>query len=534
MKIQILLIVVILIISIILFLFFYNIYKNIKLQPIININEDTTITHWSQHVPKDAHPLKIAICISGDPKYIDGQHYNKFKNNLLNKYDCDIFCHYWKPNNIINKTSSNSIIFVTAFKDIGRGKWKNNRRTIDTYINYFTILAYNIEYTLLVFVSTDIMNILKRYNFSKNIIFIDTYNIITFFEQYLESEKKLITCDEYKEKVPEHRRNYPEHSIAEYNLINHSKINYIAHAKKLYPNFNFYAWIDFAVRDINDIPKNIDITVLTNKISVLVLKMPYNRIEESDILKTDDIYIAGSQYVIHTDIVELYEHLYKEKLDKWKTEIICDDDQSLMLQIYYDNKDLFSLYYSDEWFSLFRKFLNIYDIGQAGPDIHNKIEKLYNPTLLSVSPIMGKNIDTTKYALSNITKISNNICYKYISMEVSYKLLIKHAAMTGIKYDFIINHQFDNLIIDFPNMYHLDQDHIYYSNINPINGYIADSEYIVPYKYAKQTMCIINNIDKIYNEGFYLNNENICWYNLWYEKLLKNTIKLPLDIYNCQ
>ena len=42
--------------------------------------------------------LKIAICISGQPRFVDGPQYNLLKFHILDRYDCDIFCHYWWNN----------------------------------------------------------------------------------------------------------------------------------------------------------------------------------------------------------------------------------------------------------------------------------------------------------------------------------------------------------------------------------------------------------------------------------------------------
>ncbi len=38
---------------------------------------------------------KVAIFLSGQPRYLYGKSYNSFKKHLLDKYDCSFFCHYW-------------------------------------------------------------------------------------------------------------------------------------------------------------------------------------------------------------------------------------------------------------------------------------------------------------------------------------------------------------------------------------------------------------------------------------------------------
>ena len=68
--------------------------------------------------------------------------------------------------------------------------------------------------------------------------------------------------------------------------------------------------------------------------------------------------MAGSQFVVHRDLVEPFASLYEAKIVEWHQKGICDDDQNLVLQVYFDNRALFELFPSDEWFSLFRLHLN--------------------------------------------------------------------------------------------------------------------------------------------------------------------------------
>ena len=204
------------------------------------------------------------------------------------------------------------------------------------------------------------MDIIKDYKLSKNIILVESKNLDTFLNKYRENEIYMITHPEYKSKIPPHRVYNPEHWCAEYNLINHSKINYVNHAKKIYSDYEYYSWIDFGcIRNIRDIPKQINFNLLDKKIHYLNLtEIPENKIDENEMLKTDIIYIAGSQFVVHRDLVEIFENLYSKKLEEWKRRLICDDDQNMVYQIYIENIELFHLHRGGVWYSLFSKHLN--------------------------------------------------------------------------------------------------------------------------------------------------------------------------------
>jgi len=79
-----------------------------------------------------------------------------------------------------------SIIFVSAFKDIGRSTWNECRRTNETYIEYFKNLVCNIKYKLVVYVEPT----LELSDLPSNII-IDFTKVNTFFDKYLDIEKKI-------------------------------------------------------------------------------------------------------------------------------------------------------------------------------------------------------------------------------------------------------------------------------------------------------------------------------------------------------
>jgi hypothetical protein len=257
-----------------------------------------------------------------------------------------------------------TILFVTAFKDIRRDLWGIVPRSKHDYIRDFIPLAETLKYNLLVYVEDDVYNTLEAYNFPSNIHLIKSKEVQnTFFDRFLESEKEIMYSDQYKSKIPSDRKGAPEHIYPEYTLINHTKINYVADAKKRYPNYEYYSWLDFGAARINihDVPKNIKVDLLKTKISYLVLNQPpVTRVKEDDMLKSHSIYFPGGQFIVHTSLVETFETLVEEKLISWREreKWVCDDDQNLILQIYFDHPELFQLYHRNEWLSLFRVFLN--------------------------------------------------------------------------------------------------------------------------------------------------------------------------------
>jgi len=250
----------------------------------------------------------------------------------------------------------NDILFITAFKDIGRNNWSSHKRTNEDYFNYFLNITNNIDYTLVVYLDDEIQNeLLSKYSFGKNIIFDKIKNVDSFYEKYLEEERRVISSPEFQKKLPKHRfRKHPETWSAKYTLINHSKINFVSNAKKNYPDYKFYSWIDFGyVREINSLPKNININKLQEKIIYQVFKIPQKRLNAIQMLQIDEAVIAGSAFIVANNLVETFENIYENKIKLWHQHYICDDDQSLVLQLYHENKNFFYLIQDNNWFSLY-------------------------------------------------------------------------------------------------------------------------------------------------------------------------------------
>lgn len=257
----------------------------------------------------------------------------------------------------------NSILFITAFKDIGRSNWPTHKRTNDDYFNYFYLLANNIHYNLIVYLEENIKQILlKKYKFRDNIIFENMSDINTFYNKYLNEEMRVISDIRFQSKIPKERfRKHPETWSAKYTLINHSKINFVKHAKNKYSNYQFYSWIDFGyVREISNVPRNISLDKLPDRIIYQSFgNIPEPRLNAIQMLKIDEAKIAGSAYIIPKLLIDRFEKLYEEKINLWHENYICDDDQSLVLQLYYENKNLFHLISDKNWFSLYNNLINI-------------------------------------------------------------------------------------------------------------------------------------------------------------------------------
>jgi hypothetical protein len=255
------------------------------------------------------------------------------------------------------------ILFITAYKDIGRMRWKHLSRTNDEYFSKFVSITKQIQHTLIVFVEEDIHQQLKtKYTFSDNIIFCDFPKGELFYNNFLESQRQIIESREYQEKIPMERKTVPEHIYAEYNLINHSKINFVRQAKKLFSNYSFYSWIDFGFgKVLEDLPIKIpNINRLPRRIIYHSLTpIPETQISPNDMLSENRIFLIGSSYIIPNELVEIFENIYEKKIIELEKEKVVDDDQNIVYQIYMENKEIFALVGGGHWFSFYNIIISL-------------------------------------------------------------------------------------------------------------------------------------------------------------------------------
>ena len=253
----------------------------------------------------------------------------------------------------------NDILFVTAFRDINRENWKHIPRGVDSYCDAFYKYSTKMKYNIVVFVSEEIQNyLLSKYTFGNNVFFLDIDCIDTFFHKYLPLEMEIMKSVLFQNLIPLDKKQAVPFLYPGYNLVNHSKINYVNEAKQRYPDYKFYSWIDFGIRlwDTSKLyNKTINIEALPNKIMYQhiegnisihergILPIKCYKTTPYAILASHVVHFAWSIFVIYNELVEVYEKLYENKLNEYYQLGIVDDDQKLLLQIFLDNPDLFHM-----------------------------------------------------------------------------------------------------------------------------------------------------------------------------------------------
>lgn len=257
-----------------------------------------------------------------------------------------------------------SILYVTAYKDIGRGSWNTiYRQSTENYYKNFTTLAKSCK-NLVCFADENTKKYIKDNILMKNDLVIDYNEEDTFFGKYLEKEQKAMQSDWYK-TILRHRLHHPEHSIPEYNIVNHNKFHFIKRAKELFPTYDFYVWIDFHYTRHNDINNQYPL-VFPDSLSI-----PKNKITIASFIKDENIpfmdipmisitsyeIIMGSTFIMPKDIVDIFYEEYDKQLRISYERGIADDDQNIHLQLFHREPLLYNLLHSNKWGTFFNVLL---------------------------------------------------------------------------------------------------------------------------------------------------------------------------------
>lgn len=261
---------------------------------------------------------------------------------------------------------------VTFFYDIERENWKQFSRSSYDYINSFNVmLEYN--YEMVVFVDEKYYDIVKKN--IENSKYPENKKIIPINEKWLEKNiwswgklerEKEIMSSEYYMNLVQHRINnhYPENTNPKYTILTHSKIDFVNYVvDNNLTNCDIVSWVDFGYFQNKSTPNFRPNNVLDlnkfdlNKINICLI----NDIDEYDkdiiyTLKNSPEKIGAYFFLGDKNNMKKFQSLCHEWLVKYQELNISDDEQSLWLQCYFQNQDLFKKHVFGKWHMALKHF----------------------------------------------------------------------------------------------------------------------------------------------------------------------------------
>lgn len=231
-----------------------------------------------------------------------------------------------------------SVLYVTAFKDIGRGEWTRREMAVPAhvYLSHFINLTMNTNVDIVCFMDDATMNACTQHIWKPNHVILPYNEQTTFFATCIHHERCIMESQEYKKLVSQ-RIHHPEHSIPEYNIVNHNKVQFLMQAYTKYPSYETYVWIDFHQARHGDIPQqNVRYDHLpSDKVSMCVHSaftiMQSRTPQEIVTLQCD--HVQGSAFVVPRTVVPKLYQEYCLQLGMHYAYNIADDDQGIHLAI---------------------------------------------------------------------------------------------------------------------------------------------------------------------------------------------------------
>ncbi len=263
------------------------------------------------------------------------------------------------------------LCYISSFYDMNRDKWTHFKRSFNDYlldfkpfINIFT--SPTNQYEMVLFLDKKhidpVTKLLKPHTRIKLIEIDEEFmNHELPMWKTLPRERQIMNSLNFKSIIP-HRLRFPEHTIPEYSLINHCKIDFINYViKEEISNAEYFCWVDFGYfKKPENIPGNfLDINKLNkDKINYTLI----NRLDSRDrniqyTLLNAPEKIGGFFFFGNRENMKKYQKLYHEVLDYFQNTLnIADDDQHLALVCYFRKPELFALHYTGQWHQALKYF----------------------------------------------------------------------------------------------------------------------------------------------------------------------------------
>lgn len=273
-----------------------------------------------------------------------------------------------------------SITIVTAFFDIGRGKWQHNfKRSTEDYLSYFTHLA-TLDNEMIIFTSKEFVEVIKKIRGSKKTTIIEL-NFDQKFKYTIKKIDNVLQSPEYLSRIKIEYRNIPEYSSAEYVLITNLKYYFIQQAitKLNSSDDSLIAWVDFGYCRSQSKTygiKNWYHNFNSNKIHLFSLQKNL-KIENKEVMLQraldTEVFVIGGIMVGSSKQWQKTYPLISSIQKFYLNRGITDDDQGTLLMTLCEYPELFQIHLLKKgWFGFFKQ----YNQGSTYISLFHKLRSL--------------------------------------------------------------------------------------------------------------------------------------------------------------
>lgn len=256
------------------------------------------------------------------------------------------------------------ISIVTAFFDIGRGDWRNQKilpeylhRTTDTYFERFAHLA-KLENDMTVFTSEEFAPAVKALRGDRKTSVI-AFDFKKSFGKLRQRITEIHADPEYRVKIHPNQIHNPEYWNADYVLVNAMKSKFACMAIDMEtPQNDLVAWLDFGYcREEQTLSecKKWQYPFDPKKIHLFTIQ-EYDGTNHYQIIQNNLVYVTGPCIVAGQKRWSDLHRLFFKTMNQLMDDGWIDDDQSILLQSSIIEPEKFELHPIDDWFVAFKEF----------------------------------------------------------------------------------------------------------------------------------------------------------------------------------
>jgi hypothetical protein len=248
---------------------------------------------------------------------------------------------------------THTVLYVTAFKDIGRSEWGHMPVSNANYMERFLYL-HRICPNLVVYADEAMQEMLRAHPEVDPGRVRDYREEDTFMATHLERERAAMASETFRASVMRDRPDWAQHpsvNVPEYNVVNHNKVHFLRRARDEHPQYAFYVWIDFGyLRVAADVALPDSLPHMPKDRVGLTSHMT-DEMARKVTMPMDFMFFGGVCIVPSGQVDMLYDR-YVEQLQRNYTEGTAMDDQLVHQRIFFRHRDLYHVICVGRFFEL--------------------------------------------------------------------------------------------------------------------------------------------------------------------------------------
>lgn len=258
----------------------------------------------------------------------------------------------------------NDITIVTAFFDIGRGDWTQDKgyphylqRTTDTYFERFATMA-KLENEMFIFCEKEHFERIQELRGDRPTTIFE-FNLADEAEDLRGDIELIYAIPDYQRMINPRERANPEYWNADYVIINLLKSTF-ACMSSIQAQNEMLAWVDFGYCRTPDAVGNLKHWTYPFEQDLIHLwSIKDHRGEDiPQIISNNIVFMTGPCIVASKKKWKLLEHLVLEGVQGLIANRMIDDDQLFLLLAYLSSPDDFKIHKLDpnDWFTVFKNY----------------------------------------------------------------------------------------------------------------------------------------------------------------------------------